>query len=582
MENRIKGFYIENFKAFKKGRWFDFNNLTILTGANSSGKSTLFKAVSFFATAFKNSDFPEFSLSNTTDIGSLANHLLNDRSKIPVIKLGFSYQSDFFEDVVKVYYRILPYQNQNRAKVINAEVFIGKSRLLQIFESEFVETISGYKPVLADFDDPGVITLMVNLKTLRNLLPDRLHKDTALLFNYLDDQFGEEWILEAVNMDKIGDALKRIRFEDEIYMDLLTDFYANLYRTDEKIGMLTDEDIEAEKDYIALSDRLNYSILIEGFFKPLLDELSAANRFFYQKQVLHIDFKEEMLGRILKTSPIIEDLPELTEDDARSILDYSQKNKYDPLLKYEFKKEHYSKKLRIEKRCSSRVNYGSLFNFLGEQRNDLNEENGTNSFGGAFKSEREIVNFVGTSFSIFGISKGIKIDKPINSAAIIHLIDENKKTYQLADLGRGEAKLIEIILKIATQIFVKSDNTHKRPEKDVLQFIFHIEEPEAFLHPKWQSRLADFFIFLVSNYNLQLIVETHSVYLIQRLQLMVARKQVNPGFLSLLYFDKIKNDVVYREIGIRPDGMLKNEFGDGFYDESAWLSIDLLNAQNPN
>lgn len=42
MEPIIKQFYIENFKAIKRGKWFDFNNLSVLTGANSSVKSILF------------------------------------------------------------------------------------------------------------------------------------------------------------------------------------------------------------------------------------------------------------------------------------------------------------------------------------------------------------------------------------------------------------------------------------------------------------------------------------------------------------------------------------------------------------
>lgn len=584
MNKKIKSFYIENFKAFKEGRWFDFSNLSILTGANSSGKSTLFKAVKFFAGALKDSDFPEFDMSKTTEIGSLTDHLVNNQSEVPLIRLGYSYDSVFFEDEVKIIYRIHPAKIYNRASVVHVEVIIGQKVLLQIFDSKYVEPLLNHKPILDDYDDPSVITLVTDLKILKKHLPVQLKKDTKELLLYLKETFDDEWLMEAVNTDKIGNAKERIRFEEEIYTDIVNDFYANLYLNESKAGILTEGDEEADKQYIELSNRLKYKELIEGFYKPLFEEMSAANRFFYQQQVVHIDFKDEILARVINLNQGYDDFPKLDKEDAKKILINSRKTKYDPLLKYEEKKTKNGDNLRVVKRCESRVNWGFLFTLLEEQEKEKNDqgEEGSESNAGHSLRESELHRFIGAAFAIFEINHGIVIDKPMNSAAIIYLTDKDEKVFQLADLGRGEARLIEMVLRVGNQIFEKRDNTSKKPEKDVLQSIMHIEEPEAYLHPKWQSRLADFFVFLVSNYNVQLIVETHSVYLIQKIQLMVARQQVKPNLFSILYFDKTKDDVVYRDIGIRADGMLKNEFGDGFYDESAWLSIDLLNAQNLN
>ncbi|TDE13930.1 AAA family ATPase [Dyadobacter psychrotolerans] len=45
MQTHLKGFGLENFRVFKDYTWFDFAPITILTGPNSSGKSSLNKAL---------------------------------------------------------------------------------------------------------------------------------------------------------------------------------------------------------------------------------------------------------------------------------------------------------------------------------------------------------------------------------------------------------------------------------------------------------------------------------------------------------------------------------------------------------
>ncbi len=65
MENKfaITAFYVENFKAIRKGTWFELNKLNVLTGANSSGKSTLFNAMKIFTEGFVDGDFTLINLS---------------------------------------------------------------------------------------------------------------------------------------------------------------------------------------------------------------------------------------------------------------------------------------------------------------------------------------------------------------------------------------------------------------------------------------------------------------------------------------------------------------------------------------
>jgi predicted ATPase len=100
------------------------------------------------------------------------------------------------------------------------------------------------------------------------------------------------------------------------------------------------------------------------------------------------------------------------------------------------------------------------------------------------------------------------------------------------------------------------------------------------MHPAYQSKLAVFFQMVHDKFRLNFIVETHSEYLVRRSQVLVARQQFkdddelnekNP--FAVYYFPTDKNPY---EMIYRTDGNFSNEFGTGFYDESANLLFEIL------
>jgi hypothetical protein len=129
-----------------------------------------------------------------------------------------------------------------------------------------------------------------------------------------------------------------------------------------------------------------------------------------------------------------------------------------------------------------------------------------------------------------------------------------------------------------------------------------LEEPEANLHPNLQSRLADLFVTLVGHgakldrgseepgENRQegdlptkrLIVETHSEYLIRRLQYLVATGRVNPDLVAIYYLgDDAEAEHYVRRVSIAPTGQLTVDFGSGFIDEATNLMVDLYRVSGP-
>ena len=83
-----------------------------------------------------------------------------------------------------------------------------------------------------------------------------------------------------------------------------------------------------------------------------------------------------------------------------------------------------------------------------------------------------------------------------------------------------------------------------------------------------------------------IIVETHSEYLIRRLQSLVARRQVDPSDVIIHYFsdphtERAEDTETSWPIEINPDGTLTRDFGPGFFGEAASLIDDLWQAWKP-
>lgn len=164
----------------------------------------------------------------------------------------------------------------------------------------------------------------------------------------------------------------------------------------------------------------------------------------------------------------------------------------------------------------------------------------------------------------------------------------------LADEGYGITQLVSILLQIETAILSAQGqkvNQHFGLENlDKFEsYKFHyevntisIEEPEIHLHPKYQSILADMLVEACQKYNIHFVIETHSEYLIRKMQLIVSGHVDNidadHSIVSIYYINSAddKLDDKVKRIGICSDGYLDDSFGTGFYDEATKLSRQLM------
>ena len=175
----------------------------------------------------------------------------------------------------------------------------------------------------------------------------------------------------------------------------------------------------------------------------------------------------------------------------------------------------------------------------------------------------------------------IKIDHESMYYKIFLLV--NQEWVNLKDMGFGVSQVIPILLSLSQE---PNQWAWLNPEHEPhhLPIVMLIEEPESNLHPALQSKLADFFVEAAEQFNIQFIIETHSEYLIRKLQYLTAKKVIKPEDTQLYYFhhpDRIpKGEKQIYPINIRKDGSLTKNFGSGFFDEAGNIALELFLLKN--
>lgn len=105
------------------------------------------------------------------------------------------------------------------------------------------------------------------------------------------------------------------------------------------------------------------------------------------------------------------------------------------------------------------------------------------------------------------------------------------------------------------------------------------EQPELHLHPKVQTRLADFFLSIVLS-GKQCLIETHSEYLINRLRYRAATEEATnrvTNNLKIYFVEKKDGTSTFREVKVNEYGAII-DWPEGFFDQSTQEAEEILRA----
>ncbi|MBU2555027.1 MAG: AAA family ATPase [Bacteroidetes bacterium] len=586
---------IENFKIFEGQHVFDLKDLNIYTGPNNSGKSTLIKAISLFSKGLRKSDFPEIELSDN-DIGEFST-LVNGKTKSGSFKIGFFIEPEKSGKLFKVMYEFAEGNeaaNLSTARFSNIEILDSEDILLMGIYNVIAFKITEdnieyeYEGDINDLEFPyktpanGSDQCMLMIKMNVSMLEAYLKLNSINVFHPLLSHLkniqsirGNCW-LECFMEYNYNYSFNELRLP-YLIADLKLDQAFNLGNFEVRNHLYfgldepTTGDGGIEKEYIRLKEEIGYNLFVDKVFSPIFQSISRGLELFKETNFNIITF-QNFNERLILNNPFS---------------DY-------------------------------------LFKLLP-------------SYGGAI--DKELERFTRESLKIFGIDGYIRLTLHLNTAIEISLVtglnetDEQKgildlkvpknfhlylsnpkddnyswenmhKSYDevysknpkqnISDLGKGTANLIGLILKSyfvlidAERRIRQNERTNNSLGRKIIGLpkkLILIEEPEAFLHPNWQSKLADFFLYYMDfskRYDVRFLIETHSVYLIQKLQYLVAKQKIESENLNILYFNPGTEKEKFFKMEIRKDGIFKNKFGPGFFDETARLTIDILNSQNPN
>lgn len=155
------------------------------------------------------------------------------------------------------------------------------------------------------------------------------------------------------------------------------------------------------------------------------------------------------------------------------------------------------------------------------------------------------------------ISPNVRLETELNKK--MNLASFSINGYTPLNVGFGISYTLSIIVQLLYSVILL--------EKYAIKTILLMENPEAHLHPKGQTKLAEF-IAKVSNFGVQIIVETHSDYILDGLRLAVKDNVISHDDTKLYYLELDKdNNTEVKSPQIDKDGFL-NEWPENFFDTS--------------
>lgn len=611
------GISFQNFKSFKDKATFDFTPFTILTGGNSSGKSTIFQALSFFNTFIAETIKKNINNYDKNEKDSLLSTLF-----LEVDSNKFINQNKIFTNLLnresnssslnfEIPLALESYSNKVIAK-LEFELKLKISHTCQLKKIIIYDDVLNKSLVECRFDG-GEVKMNVNFNLFYKDIILRAEKLNLLIecikkisleqgVETISERMGE--IVQNVNNNENFKNLSYSLFGHVVNLSTMVHYTQKIIVKDHpgRFDSASDLFIEFDKNNIylfvfqtsmfAMNNKFdNYkkyiskSInILDGFIS--LDSFDILNDEFYIENDRNI-IDNQILKKI-SDYEFVYDLknPSFSSSNLSWIINCYI---HDDILKLNYDDEFYHSGECLSNFFIEFINdfifnqiVKSLIGFdinvieLGkdiplDRYFDLRDSK--YDFITDYFKKNEHSGLIDSWLQNFKIGNKLNFNI-LNNSFISVLIDNNRN---IADEGQGIKNLIYTMFKLYSLI-EKSGHFYKGK-------LVYIEEPENGLHPAYHSIFAKLLFSICKQYKLQFIIETHSEYFIRQLQVLVATNVAQPTDVNVYYFNNNINQTIADkcyEITIDEYGTLSRNFGSGFFDESSNLNVILYTINRDN
>jgi predicted ATPase len=170
----------------------------------------------------------------------------------------------------------------------------------------------------------------------------------------------------------------------------------------------------------------------------------------------------------------------------------------------------------------------------------------------------DLLDSTGEWLKKFGLAEKfeiVPIDKTGRYYEVRLAVSGKTQLTALPDVGFGLSQVLPVIVQL---LFA--------PEGSILLF----EQPEIHLHPRAAALLADLFLEVSEKRKVQIVVETHSEYLLTRLQRRVAEASLpyaNPDNIAIYFCELTQDGAVAQPIKMNLFGHIEN-WPKGFFGDT--------------
>lgn len=595
----INKWILNNFKAINREQELHFRPLTIFTGANSSGKSTILQSILLVTQTLQDQIESRSIVLNGwfKKFGSYSDIVFHREDEMRNIKIGFDisdvdiYSVDFMRFVR--FYRDI--NNASCSFVISSGG--KKESLWPVLEELNLSSNMGtegkektelrvvHNPDRSDLEkkvieqgkrtyDENYFDYSITIKggsypsihhntkkwnyigcSLSHFLPNNIVRYTVTreyikdkLTNYLMYDRSSPYDLNEVDLERLNPLLK------DRAIEIIHELRSN--------GKL---DVFGNDSYVSRQTKLYKKFTIQQFYA------------LFKKSTLNGDEKREYINHLLKS---LSELPESYMIDMEPVnFTYAGssfvKNFFSRRIKY-------LGPLREEPKSLYPLETGNTPMELGLK--------GENTAAVYENNKKRIIEYVDPSYFENGAMGDPKILSGRLSEAVAKWLVYLGVATRVTTDDRGK---MGHELKIMNELGdIRQDLTHVGVGVSqvlpilVMAFlagkgdVIILEQPELHLHPKVQTRLADFFVSM-TQLGKQCLIETHSEYFINRLRYRVAvADNDSVANNTMIYFvekDRSEGVSKYREVTINRYGVIE-DWPEGFFDEGERIAAEILRA----